>query len=614
MPEIRVLSDQVANQIAAGEVVERPVAVLKELVENSIDAGAQKIEIEFRNGGKSYLRVEDDGMGMKPDQALLALERHATSKIRKASDLNKVGTFGFRGEALPSIASVSRFVLRTRSSSAQEGTEVFINGGKMIHCKECGMPLGTRVEVSHLFNSVPGRRKFLKTEVTEATHLIHMAKLYALAHPGITFTLIEGGRTVFRSPACDSPTDRVREIFGHKLSESLSPFKAQGNELFMTGLLGKPGQSRSTRKEMIFFVNRRPVDSKTLSYAVIEAFHTFVPKGRFPPAILFIEIDPAEVDVNVHPSKREIRFRNDAQVRSFILGHILEHNKSIAFSANDLRSSEPKIEYERENGKLVPKIDDQALEIFGKKQTPEPETPSFSQAKTPRTEMAKDSRTDELGLGEVVPQSIKPIIARKLVGERRDPAAEWKFLDLIHGDLALFSTPQGLVAMHTRAAYERVRFEQLEDSLQNSQQADSQSLLLPEPLEFDGIDSSNLQASLNKLRKLGFVLEEFGRNFYRLEGCPHWVDPEKAASYIRDFLEIARENEGNLQVESFVRQAMERQANYSHETKGGFSDREIIELTEKLLKCRNPYVCPRGRPVYFEFPVRDFETRFKRKL
>ena len=168
--------------------------------------------------------------------------------------------------------------------------------------------------------------------------------------------------------------------------------------------------------------------------------------------------------------------------------------------------------------------------------------------------------------------------------------------------------------MHTRAAYERVRFEQLEDSLRDSKQADSQSLLLPEPLEFDGIDSSNLQASLQKLSKLGFVLEEFGRNFYRLEGCPHWVDPEQAAIYLRDFLEIARENEGNLQVESFVRQAMERQANYSYETKGCFSDREIIELTEKLLKCRNPYVCPRGRPVYFEFPVRDFETRFKRKL
>ena len=179
MSKIRILPDRVANQIAAGEVVERPAAVAKELIENSIDAGANKIEIEFRNGGKSYLRVEDDGVGMDPDQALLCLERHATSKIRKASDLDEIQTFGFRGEALPSISSVSRFTLRSRAKNSSEGNEILINGGKMIHVKECGMPQGTRIEVAHLFNSVPGRRKFLKTEVTESSHIIHLAKLYA---------------------------------------------------------------------------------------------------------------------------------------------------------------------------------------------------------------------------------------------------------------------------------------------------------------------------------------------------------------------------------------------------------------------------------------------------
>ena len=616
MPEIRILSDQVANQIAAGEVVERPVAVLKELVENSIDAGAKKIEIEFRNGGKSYLRVEDDGLGMKPDQALLALERHATSKIRKASDLNKVGTFGFRGEALPSIASVSRFVVRTRSLSAQEGTEIFVNGGKMIHCKECGMPPGTRVEVSHLFNSVPGRRKFLKTEVTEATHLVHMAKLYALAHPSITFTLIEGGRTVFRSPACEGPADRVREIFGKGLADSLAPIHAEESDLLMDGLLGKPGQSRSTRKEMIFFVNRRPVESKTISYAVLEAFHTFVPKGRFPPAILFLEIDPVAVDVNVHPSKREIRFRNEPQVRSFILGSVLSHNRSAASSVHEFAQTEAKIEYEEEDGRQVPKIDPQALEIFGRKQAGAQVREESRPGQYPNKDHTKHEKhppdkTDPIS--EPSPPA-KPIIERKLVGGRRDPGAEWKFLDRAHGDLALFTTPQGMVALHTRAAYERVRFEQLEDGLRNSNRSASQALLLPEPLEFDGIDRSNLDASLPRLRQLGFILEEFGRNFYRLEGCPHWIDPEHAITYLRDFLEIAREKGGAIQVESFIRQALERQANYSHETKGDFSDEEMIELVDQLLCCRNPYVCPRGRPVYFEIPIRDFETRFKRKL
>lgn len=620
MPEIRILSDQVANQIAAGEVVERPVAVLKELVENSLDAGAQKIEIEFRNGGKSYLRVEDDGMGMNPDQALLALERHATSKIRKASDLNKVGTFGFRGEALPSIASVSRFVIRTRPVSSNEGTEIFINGGKMIHCKDCGMPPGTRVEVSHLFNSVPGRRKFLKTEVTEATHLIHMAKLYALAHPSVTFTLIEGGRTVFRSPACDSPADRVREIFGRGLAESLSAMDAQDNDLLLTGLLGKPGQSRSTRKEMIFFVNRRPVDSRTISYAVIEAFHTFVPKGRFPPAILFLEIDPAVVDVNVHPSKREIRFRDDPKVRSFILNSVLAHNRAMASPSSEFKPALPVVEYEEENGRQVPKIDSQALALFGQSKIIEesqPKSNSLQETPGPKEETIKDDQPD-LSDGDnkkILPSpSSVEIIPRTMVGNRRDPGAEWRFLDCPHGDLAVFSTLQGVVALHVRAAYERVRFEQLEDSLRDHSSVASQSLLLPEPLEFDGIDRASLEVSLVKLRELGFVLEEFGRNFYRLEGCPHWIDPEYAVRYLHDFLEIARENGGAIQVESFVRQALERQVNYRDETKDDFSDDEIMDLANRLLSCRNPYVCPQGRPIYFEIPTRDFENRFKRKL
>ena len=204
MSKIRILSDRVANQIAAGEVVERPASVVKELLENSVDAKATKIEIEFRDGGKSYIRVEDNGHGMTQDQALLSLERHATSKIREARDLNKIRSFGFRGEALPSISSVSRFTMRTRPESEDEGCEIFVNGGKLIHVKDCGMPRGTRVEVSHLFNSVPGRRKFLKTVVTESTHLMHLAKLYALAHPNIDFSLKEGGRTIFKSPACDS--------------------------------------------------------------------------------------------------------------------------------------------------------------------------------------------------------------------------------------------------------------------------------------------------------------------------------------------------------------------------------------------------------------------------
>jgi len=619
MPKIRILPDQVANQIAAGEVVERPVAVLKELVENSLDAGAKKIEIEFRNGGKSYLRVEDDGVGMKQDQALMALERHATSKIRLASDLNKVSTFGFRGEALPSIASVSRFVLRTRSGSSSEGSEIFINGGKMIHCKECGMPRGTRIEVSHLFNSVPGRRKFLKTEATESTHLVHMSKLYALAHPGVTFTLVEGGRTIFRSPACNSSLDRVREIFGRGLADSLASIDSNENDFHLTGLVGKPGESRPTRKEMIFFVNGRPVENRTLSYAVMEGFHGFVPKGRFPPAILFLQLDPMVVDVNVHPAKREVRFRDEAKVRSFVLGAILTRNRELAMPDLSIPQPKKEIQYESENGRMVPSIDPQALNMYGLKGTSpidrgtveddQPEeavADSLAGKNHPAVPDPKSSVVSGSGPSE--------IFEKKWVGAQKDPSAQWRLLGRPFPDLVIFSTPHGVVALHLRASYERVRLEQLENGLRETSAPDTQSLLLPEPLECDGIDRKNLQASLEKLRSLGFKLEEFGRNFYRLEACPVWIDPGQAKSFLMDFLSIAKEHGGGAHMEAFAREALQRQVNYSHENREGFTEEEILSLVSQLLECRNPYVCPKGRPTYFEIPKRDFETRFKRKL
>ena len=606
MPQIRILTDRVANQIAAGEVVQRPAAVAKELIENSIDAGATRIEIEFRNGGKSYLRIEDDGKGMEPDQALLSLERHATSKIRKASDLNEIQTFGFRGEALPSISSVSRFVLRTRPSSMQEGSEIFMNGGKMIHVKECGMPPGTRIEVSHLFNSVPGRRKFLKTEATESTHIIHLSKLYALAHPQIEFTLLEGGRTIFRSPVCKDSHERVREIFGRNLAEVLAPISIQKNDLILEGLVGKPGQSRSTRKEMIFFVNRRPVESKTMTYAVLEAYHTYAPKGRFPPAILFLEMDPEQVDVNVHPAKREIRFRDESKVRTFLMESLLNRNKELS-SRIEFSAAQINLEKDGDSGRLVPQIDPTAMDIFKKergqdsKSTPIPDLFSGGEIEANQKEKEKSSSNEsQTGL--------------KRVGPRDASTGIWRFLDQSHGDLAIFSTPDGVLFFHSRAAYDRVLYEQLEDAFQDSNKSDSQALLFPESLELDGIDQKNLVDSLDHLRSVGFELEEFGRNFFRVEGCPQWVDPEKALQFLKDFLEIARESGGTMNPEKFSKEVLVGRATHDQSNRKGFSDQEIIRLAEQLLTCRNPFSCPKGKPTFYEIPKREMEERFKRIL
>jgi len=554
---------------------------------------------------------------MNPDQALLSLERHATSKIRKASDLYEVQTFGFRGEALPSISSVCRFTLRTRGKGNKEGNEIFINGGKMIHVKECGMPRGTRIEVSHLFNSVPGRRKFLKTDVTESAHIIHLSKLYALAHPSVTFSLVEGGRTLFRSPACEGFLERVRETFGKGLAECLTPIEATAMEIKLEGLIGKPGQSRSTRKEMMFFVNRRPIESKTISYAVLEAYHTYAPKGRFPPAILFLTIDPGLVDVNVHPAKREIRFRDERKVRLFLLESILERNKELAGKGEDIRA-EPEMERDVSSGMLVPKIDPQALRLHQTKpQGDQSEGSRFG--REPETELVFPRDGDTIakqGVERDCDDAVAPQEGSfSFVGLRQDMSASWRFLDRPHGDVAIFSTPQGVVALHCRAAYERIRFEQLEASFaQEEKKIPVQSLLLPESLELDGIDSALLEKGKADLKKAGFVLEEFGRNFYRMEGCPAWVSPEEAVAFLRDFLEVSRENGGEMNTEAFAKEALIRRATKSQGIRKDFSDEEVVRIANQLVACQNPYTCPQGRPTYFEIPKREFENRFRRKL
>ena len=351
MNRIRLLPEHVANQIAAGEVIERPASVVKELVENSLDAQAAHVQVEVQAGGRSLVRVIDDGLGMSRDDALLCLERHATSKIRKAEDLAAIATLGFRGEALPSIASVSRFTLvtRERDSDSPEGTQVVISGGKMLEVKAAGSASGTSVEVRQLFFNLPARRKFMRTEETESAHIQHYLILAALAYPEVAFTFQRDGRVMWQLPAIktsgDLPArlaalrDRLRALYGdeQKLLKvdystqfyspeepdtAISPVPSHGSEpgtLFrLWGFIGAPGVSRSTRQDQHLFVNRRPVENRGLNFALLEGYHTALMKGRYPVACLFLEIDPAAVDVNIHPAKREVRFHRETEVRRMV--------------------------------------------------------------------------------------------------------------------------------------------------------------------------------------------------------------------------------------------------------------------------------------------------------
>src|SRR5437762_11858054 len=320
MSRIRLLSETVASQVAAGEVVERPASAVKELIENSIDASARKIDILIRRGGITLVRVVDDGCGMDRDDALLSLERHATSKIRSAADLQAVATLGFRGEALPSIASVSRFRLTTRETGAIAGTEIIVNGGKLEVVRDGGEAPGTQVEVRSLFYNLPARRKFLRSENTESRNIEHQTHLQAIGHPQIAFSLLRDDRVLFRVPAAATLSDRIRDLYGAELLERLVEVNGTASQkIRIGGFIGQAGLSRQTKAQQLIFVNGRAIESSLITAAVREGYHTALMRGQYPVTFLFLDLDPGAVDVNVHPTKREVRFRDLTEVREAII-------------------------------------------------------------------------------------------------------------------------------------------------------------------------------------------------------------------------------------------------------------------------------------------------------
>lgn len=614
MPVIRVLSDRVANQIAAGEVIERPAAVIKELVENSLDAGATRIEVEFRHGGRSYLRVEDNGCGMTQDDALLSLERHATSKIVETVDLDTLGSFGFRGEALPSIASIAKFELQTRPAAQAMGTEVLVNGGKLIHVRECGVAPGTRITVSHLFSAVPARRKFLKSDATESAHIIQTVRLYALACPQTAFTLIEDGRVLFQSPVCATLAERVAEIFGRQFAADLLPVDASEEGLQLRGLIGKPGVSRASRHEMIAFVNRRPVDSRTLNYALLESYATTLPKGRYPVAVLFLEMNPAAVDVNVHPAKREVRFRSEGQVRGFVIRTVLQRLRESGAPASVAAAPLNAESGTRSEGlaatpvasrlHAVPSI---AQPFPSWKPEPVKATPSSAGVVPPRPEIAGQPTPLPTGSGH---QPAASGVARGAAGTPR--LQGWRFLGTAHGDFALFESPAGVVVVDRRAAHERVWFERLQRQFERGEVA-SQRLLFAVPVELDPIGSALLLDRLKFLAAHGLEVAEFGRNFFRIEAVPTWIEPEAAEVFLRDVLALARdgrldERNARLAEEELARLAAQKAVRLPETT----TEADALALVAQLFACAQPHTSPGGRPTHFELSRGELAKRFQR--
>jgi DNA mismatch repair protein MutL len=687
MNRIRLLSEQVANQIAAGEVVERPASVVKELVENSLDADARKITVEIGAGGRSLIRVTDDGSGMSRDDALLCLERHATSKILRAEDLASIATLGFRGEALPSIASVSRFTLTTRereigsgtgvspvsategisavtlethgqdARATIEGTQIIVNGGTIAEVKAAGSAPGTSVEVRQLFFNLPARRKFLRTEETEAAHIQHYLTLAALAFPEVAFTFVKDGRNVWQLPAVKSGAatssriealrERFRALLGDEkllsvnfsasledeggasapdetdIFENASPEKSAASEISnfksqirVWGLTGSPGVSRATRDGQFVFVNRRPVENRGINYALIEGYHTSLMKGRYPVCCLFLEIDPAAVDVNVHPAKREVKFHREFEVRKLVAQAV--HDALLAFHGQEskVHSPKPKVIAQGEF-QPAPEVSAPALPNFPEKFKPSPATPpqippaaqtplkmGFSPTSPAATESQTPSSVVHLPSS---PQTAPSTGATPLLN------VPMRLVGVIGKLYVLLESDRGLVLLDQHAAHERILFEQMLNRIEQGGVAPSQKLLLPETIELPPRDAQFLREQLVVLTKLGVGLSEFGERTFLLDALPPFVKVPDTRRFVFDLVDELRAagREVNLARlgEHTVAKTVCRHAVKANDPLGGA---ELENLVEDLRRCAMPYTCPHGRPTLIEMNYRELEKKFGR--
>ncbi len=664
MNRIRLLPEHVANQIAAGEVVERPASVVKELVENALDAQAARLTIEIQAGGRSLVRVTDDGTGMSRDDALLCLERHATSKIRRAEDLASVATMGFRGEALPSIASVSRFTLTTRErdGSSPEGTQIIVNGGKIAEVKAAGSAPGTSVEVRQLFFNLPARRKFLRAEETEAAHIQHYLTLAALAYPEVAFTFVKDGRTIWQLPAQKSGAavssrlsalrERFRALLGDEKLLSVDftaalagDFKPEEAETFETsspkksglgpptsefriwGLIGAPGVSRTTRDSQFVFVNRRPVENRGLNYALIEGYHTSLMKGRYPVCCLFLEIDPAAVDVNIHPAKREVKFHRESEIRKLVAQTIKEtlltfHTEpgqtKIISHAETQRRREEQIEAIGKpfEAKAAPELSTQLPPEFPLPTKPVPEWPSRP-AEQPPLQMgfskAIPSAAPAPNLQSTPPPAPSTLDPRPSTGATPLLNVPLRLVGVIGKLYVLLESDRGLVLLDQHAAHERILFEQMMNRIEQNAFAPSQKLLLPETIELPPRDAQFLRGQLAVLTRLGVGLSEFGERTFLLDALPPFVkaaDPRRFVFDLVDELRVAGREVNLARLgEHTVAKTVCRHAVKANDPLVG---PELENLVEDLRRCAMPYTCPHGRPTLIEMNYRELEKKFGR--
>ncbi|MDR2735378.1 MAG: DNA mismatch repair endonuclease MutL [Puniceicoccales bacterium] len=578
MPKIKILPEFVSNQIAAGEVVERPATVIKELVENSLDACATKIIVRFSAGGKNLISVEDNGVGMARADAELAIVRHATSKIASVEDIQSVNTFGFRGEAIPSIASVSRFLLRTNEIGQDIGTEILIHCGKVQHIRDCGLAQGTYIEVSGLLHNLPARRQFLKSDETESIHIVRVMRAFALAERAVKFELYKDGKLLFCSPEMDSWSGRISKLYGDFYSDCLFDFRDNRDGMTIEGALLIPSCTNVNRNEIVCFVNKRQVLSSIINRAIRDAYMGFLPNWQGLVAFIWLDFPKNTLDVNVHPQKREVRFKNEYMIKTFV-------EKTIYGAIDSFLSSKSVVN---------------EAKFYGNNFT------NYTPGEIKETSIKFNWNRDRNGLQLPFRQpNIKGIIESNEEQKISNIDSELSFVGTVFGQFAIFESINGLWAMNIKAASRRVFFEQfLHEQINN----EPQCLLLPRVIQIPTIECEILDKAMDLFLQYGIGIERFGKDLCRIDAVPQWLDETLVEKLLLDVISgVVSEKSLPLSLNSkwFAKLACP-----CINIKIYDGVEKLMELAKLLLSSDNYIIDPDGNITLIEISLNELRNKF----
>jgi DNA mismatch repair protein MutL len=624
---IHVLPKHISDKIAAGEVVERPVSIVKELVENSIDAGATAIVVEIKNGGKTYLRVTDNGFGIPSDQVVLAFQRHATSKISEAEDLNHIYTLGFRGEALSSIAAVSRTEIVTKEPAEKAGTRVVIEGGEVVSQSVTGCPDGTTIIVRDLFYNTPARLKFLKPDATESAPIIDFVSQMALAYPNIRFRMINNEQALFSTLGNGDRLQGIHTLYGRINGSRLLFVEADSDGYRIEGYISDPGEHRSNRKSQIFFVNGRVISNKPMERALDKAYAQRLFEGRHPIAYLFLDVPAEDLDVNIHPNKREVRFHREGDIETFIhqaLGEALQQRDAIprmvqeelprsasvaiaksAFKENKSQAGqEPRIHQQVDIKSLLSNLRQQQEIIAEETIAVDSVTKS---ATTPASKCTSASKITSTPQPTGVHAGIQP---DAVAGDNRFHPETLSPMGVAFGTYILATDDDTLYLIDQHAAHERILFEQIFAQM-NSAEKVRQAILVPFTVQCSLSEGAVADHWLQALDDMGYSMESFGPNTYIVKEIPGFLSYEESRRFISDFLDHISE-ERSFSDPKLLQQSASSACKAAVKGREHLSPLEIDQLLIRLGQCENPLSCPHGRPTFIQFPHSEIQRKFRR--